>query len=234
MLQRAAQPALVEFNDFLEQPATEAIPLPRPSFASSARIPQLPRSMLQRCRSAAIRRSALPPGRDGSGTLRDWWTKSAPAPAKSAARRSWRWPARGKTFRSRPVIEINGRNTTIGVSVEPINGTVNSRSALFTASRRPSPPSRCSTMFSTTTMASSITSPPAAARPPSVIILKLWPRIFMAMNVTKIATGITSPVISAVPKSRRNSQMMNPASKSPMMIASRTLAMDSRTMLDWS
>ena len=37
----------------------------------------------------------------------------------------------------------------------------------------------------------------------------------MAMNVTKMATGITRPVISAVPKSRKNSQMMNPASNKP-------------------
>ena len=133
-----------------------------------------------------------------------------------------------------PVIEISGRNTTIGVSVEPISGTVSSFSALLVASSGPSPPSRCSTMFSTTTMASSITSPPAAASPPSVIMLKLWPRIFMAMNVTKMATGITRPVISAVPQSRRNSQMINPASNSPMMMASRTLPIESRTMLDWS
>src|SRR6266404_6037442 len=35
-----------------------------------------------------------------------------------------------------PVIEINGRNTTIGVIVEPIRGTVNSRRALCIASKR--------------------------------------------------------------------------------------------------
>ena len=35
-----------------------------------------------------------------------------------------------------PVIEIRGKNTTIGVSVEPINGTVSSLMALLTASKR--------------------------------------------------------------------------------------------------
>ncbi len=84
-----------------------------------------------------------------------------------------------------PVMEIKGRNTTIGVSVEPISGTVSSLRALLVASSGPSPPSRCRTMFSTTTMASSITNPPAAASPPSVIMLKLWPSTFMAMKVTK-------------------------------------------------
>ena len=89
-------------------------------------------------------------------------------------------------------------------------------------------------MFSTTTILSSMTSPTAAARPPSVIRLKLWPRTFIAMKVTTIVTGTTRPVISAVPQSRRNSQMIRPARKRPMMIASRTLAIDSLTMFDWS
>ncbi len=89
-------------------------------------------------------------------------------------------------------------------------------------------------MFSTTTIASSMTSPPAAASPPSVIMLKLCPIIFSAMNVTQIVTGTTSPVITAVPRSRRKSQMISPVSNSPMMIASRTLPIDSFTILDWS
>ena len=72
-----------------------------------------------------------------------------------------------------PVIEISGRNTTIGVMVEPISGTRISRSALRIASARVWPASRCITMFSTTTIASSITSPTAAASPPSVIRLKV-------------------------------------------------------------
>ena len=52
------------------------------------------------------------------------------------------------------------------------------------------------------------------------------------MNVTTMVTGTTSPVMTAVPQSRKNSQMIKAASKRPMMIASRTLAMDSFTMLD--
>ena len=63
-----------------------------------------------------------------------------------------------------PVIEIKGKNTTMGVSVEPTKGTVNSLIALLTASTGPSPPSRCKTMFSTTTIAVSTTRPLAAAR----------------------------------------------------------------------
>ena len=47
------------------------------------------------------------------------------------------------------------------------------------------------------------------------------------MNVTTIVTGTTSPVITAVPQSRRKSQMIKPASSNPMMIASRTLSIDS-------
>ena len=46
---------------------------------------------------------------------------------------------------------------------------------------------------------STLTRPTAAARPPSVIRLKLCPRIFIAMNVTTIVTGTTSPVMIAVP-----------------------------------
>ena len=133
-----------------------------------------------------------------------------------------------------PVIVMSGRNTTMGVSVDPISGTVSSLSALAVACSGPSPLSRCSTMFSTTTILSSITRPTAAARPPSVIRLKLWPSIFIAMNVMTIVTGTTSPVITAVPQSRRKSQMMRPARNRPMTIASRTLAIDSWTMLDWS
>ncbi len=133
-----------------------------------------------------------------------------------------------------PVIEIRGKNTTIGVSVDPMSGTVSSLRALLVASSGPSPPSRCRTMFSTTTILSSMTNPTAAASPPKVIMLKLSPRIFMAIKVTKIVAGTTRPVMTAVPQSRRNSQMMKPARKSPMMIASRTLAIDSFTMLDWS
>ena len=94
------------------------------------------------------------------------------------------------------------------------------------------PASRCSTMFSTTTIASSITSPTAAASPPSVIRLKLWPSSFSAMNVTSTVTGITRPATSEVPQSRRNSTMMIDASTSPIRIASRTLRIDSRTIVD--
>ena len=36
-----------------------------------------------------------------------------------------------------PVIEISGRNTTIGVTVEPTSGTVISRKALWIACSRP-------------------------------------------------------------------------------------------------
>ena len=72
-----------------------------------------------------------------------------------------------------PVIEMRGRKTTIGVMVDPISGTVNSRRALWMAWNRLWPASRCKTIFSRTTIASSMTRPTAAARPPRVIRLKL-------------------------------------------------------------
>ncbi len=133
-----------------------------------------------------------------------------------------------------PVMVMSGRKTTIGVNVDPISGTASSFSALAVAASGPSPPSRCSTMFSTTTIASSMTRPTAAARPPSVIRLKLCPSIFITMNVTTIVTGTTRPVLTAAPHSRRNSQIMIAASTSPMTIASRTLLIESSTMPDWS
>ena len=74
-----------------------------------------------------------------------------------------------------PVMAMRGKKTTIGVIVEPMRGTVSSRSALWIASKRFWPASRCNTIFSRTTIASSMTRPTAAARPPSVIRLKLWP-----------------------------------------------------------
>ena len=54
----------------------------------------------------------------------------------------------------------------------------------------------------------------------------------MAMKVTTIVTGTTRPVMTAVPQSLRNSQMMNPARNNPITMASRTLAIDSLTMSD--
>ena len=72
-----------------------------------------------------------------------------------------------------PVIEMSGKNTTIGVTVEPTRGTRISRMARRIASARDCPESRWRTIFSTTTMASSMTKPTAAARPPRVIRLKL-------------------------------------------------------------
>ena len=131
-----------------------------------------------------------------------------------------------------PVIEISGRNTTMGVMVDPTKGTRISRIALRIASARDWPASRCITMFSTTTMASSITSPTAAASPPSVIRLKLSPMICSAMNVTPMVAGITSPATSEVPQSRRNRTMMSDARIRPSRMASRTLSMESFTSSD--
>ena len=52
------------------------------------------------------------------------------------------------------------------------------------------------------------------------------------MNVTAIVAGITRPATSDVPQSRRNSTMISDASTRPMMIASRTLVIESLTMSD--
>ncbi len=133
-----------------------------------------------------------------------------------------------------PVIAISGRNTTIGVTVEPTSGTRTSRIALRMASARVWPLSRCNTMFSTTTIASSITSPTAAARPPSVIRLKLWPSARSVMKLTATVAGITSPATIEVPQSRRNSTRISDASNSPIRMASRTLLIESLTISDWS
>ncbi len=133
-----------------------------------------------------------------------------------------------------PVIEISGRNTTMGVNVDPTSGTVISRRALRTASARLCPESRCRMMFSTTTMASSMTSPTAAASPPRVIRLKLSPMTRRAMKVSATVAGITSPATRDVPQSRRNSTRISDARTSPTRMASRTLLMESLTISDWS
>ena len=133
-----------------------------------------------------------------------------------------------------PVMETRGRKTTMGVIVEPIRGTVISFSALWMASRRPWPASRCKTIFSRTTMASSMTNPTAAARPPKVMRLKDWPVSFRTIKVMSNVAGITRPATSDVPQSRRNRTRMMEESNNPSKTASRTLAMDSRTMVDWS
>ncbi len=133
-----------------------------------------------------------------------------------------------------PVMEISGRKTTIGVMVEPTSGARTSRMALRMASARDWPLSRCMTMFSTTTMASSITRPTAAASPPSVIRLKLWSITRRMMKVIAMVAGITSPATSDVPQSRRNTTMISDARIRPIRMASRTLAMDSLTISDWS
>ena len=133
-----------------------------------------------------------------------------------------------------PVIEINGRNTTIGVIVEPTSGTRISAIALRMALARDCPASRCVTMFSTTTMASSMTRPTAAASPPSVIRLKLSPSTRSAMNVTASVAGMTMPATSEVPQSRRNSTMISDARTRPMITASRTLLIESLTISDRS
>jgi hypothetical protein len=131
-----------------------------------------------------------------------------------------------------PVVEMSGKNTTIGVIVEPTSGTVISLNALRMACARLSPASRCSTMFSRTTIASSITSPTAAAKPPRVIKLKLWPVIFSTMKVTKSVAGITNPATSEVPQSRKNKTRMAEDNSKPSSTASRTLEIESRTMVD--
>src|SRR5882762_2110754 len=174
----------------------------------------------ERCASSAARRAATsgPPAEVG-----------AEAPAVSFRRTKYRLSvgvqvsARSNevkretvmvTARARkklpvtPVVEMRGRKTTIGVIVEPIRGTVNSRSALWMACERFWPASRCNTMFSSTTIASSITKPTAAARPPRVMRLKLWPVIFSTMKVMSKVAGMTNPATSELPQSRKKSTRM--------------------------
>ncbi len=131
-----------------------------------------------------------------------------------------------------PVVEMSGRKTTIGVIVEPIRGIVNSRSALWMARERLWPASRCNTMFSSTTMASSMTRPTAAASPPRVIRLKLWPVNLRTMKVMSSVAGMTKPATSELPQSRKKSTRMIEESTNPSSTASRTLEMESWTMVD--
>ena len=133
-----------------------------------------------------------------------------------------------------PVMATSGTNTTIGVIVEPMSGTVSSRKALSMAWKRLCPASRCNTMFSRTTMASSMTRPTAAARPPSVIRLKDCPVNFRTMNVMRSVTGITIPATKEVPQSRKKRTRIMDESRIPSNTASRTLEMESWTMVDWS
>ena len=133
-----------------------------------------------------------------------------------------------------PVMDTSGKNTTIGVIVEPTSGTRISLSALRIASPRDCPESRCITMFSTTTIASSITSPTAAASPPSVIRSKLSPSHRSTISVIAMVAGITSPATMELPQSRRKSTRIIAASTSPIRMASRTLVIESRTNCDWS
>ena len=53
-------------------------------------------------------------------------------------------------------------------------------------------------------------------------------------NVTAMVTGMTRPATSEEDQSRRKRTMMMQARMSPMRMASRTLAMVSRTKSDWS
>ncbi len=131
-----------------------------------------------------------------------------------------------------PVIEMSGRKTTIGVMVEPISGTMSSRRALCTARARSCPASRCRTIFSSTTMASSMTKPTAAASPPRVIRLKLWPVKRSTMKVMSSVTGMTSPATNDVPQSRKNSTSTTEDNRMPRRTASRTLEIESWTIMD--
>ncbi len=88
------------------------------------------------------------------------------------------------------------------------------------------------TMFSTTTMASSITSPTAAASPPRRHEVEAFAQHFSAMKVTCNRDWNHQPATTDVPQSRRKTTRMMEARISPSRIASRTLLMESLTMID--
>ena len=52
------------------------------------------------------------------------------------------------------------------------------------------------------------------------------------MSVMAMVAGITRPATSELPQSRRNSTRMTAARIRPIRMASRTLAMESRTRVD--
>ena len=131
-----------------------------------------------------------------------------------------------------PDSSASGRNTTTGVSVEPVSGVRISAMPSRTASKRPLPRRTCVWIASTTTIASSITSPIAAATPPSVIRLKLSLAAASATSVARTVTGITSTAVTVVRQLLRKPYRIATDRNSPKAIASHTPRTDARTSSD--
>ena len=81
-------------------------------------------------------------------------------------------------------------------------------------------------------MASSITNPTAAARPPKVIRLKLCPVSLSTINVISSVTGMTNAATNEEPQSRKKITRIPEDRMMPIRTASRTLAMESLTIVD--
>ncbi len=79
-------------------------------------------------------------------------------------------------------------------------------------------------MFSTTTIASSMTRPMATARPPIDIRLIVSPSSRMTRKVGMTVSGSVRAATSVTRQSRRKTSSTSTASRPPMRIASRTLA----------
>ena len=133
-----------------------------------------------------------------------------------------------------PVIDISGRNTTMGVIVEPTSGTRISRmrAADSFGPRLPRVPMQHDVLhYDNSVVNHQSDRSGQTAQCHQVEALSSARR---AINVTPIVAGITSPATSDVPQSLRKKTMMKDARMSPRRMASRTLSMDSMTNSDWS
>ena len=89
-------------------------------------------------------------------------------------------------------------------------------------------------MFSVMTTESSITKPMAIAIAPSVIRLNVWPIRYIANTLMASVKGIDDALIAVIRAWWRKSSRMITARTAPIIIASRTDFIASRTSAPWS
>jgi hypothetical protein len=106
--------------------------------------------------------------------------------------------------------------------------------ARSTAASPVSPAARCRAIFSTTTTVSSMIRPIATARPPSDIKFSVSPVRYRNTKLISRLSGIANEAIIVARTLFRNISRMTTLNRPPMMMASRTLAMDVRTSEPWS
>ncbi len=133
-----------------------------------------------------------------------------------------------------PWRSASGANTTTVVTVVPTMGEASDLAPSVAAAIASRPSCRFRAMASIMTIASSTTSPMATAMPPSDIRLSVCDAMRIPMKVMASVTGTVSAAMSPARKSRRNRAIVSAQSAMPTTMASRTLAIDSRTSDAWS